>query len=165
MSRHVIALEPSVRQTALAGLDAAIAKGRNGKLWLMELREWSRTDGQNKALHGLIAQILKQRPHHFGMRMTMESYKAIFMHAIGREAPMVPNLDGNGFFPMGLSTSKLTVGEFSDLIEYILAWAAREGLTVQHFDGPETDRPRKASRSVAEPAPNPTAQTEKELAQ
>lgn len=147
--RHVLQLEPSARATAMAGVNAAIAKGRNGKLWLMELREWSRTDEQNRALHGLIGQILKQRPHHFGMRMTMEGYKAIFMHALGREAPMVPNLDGDGFFPMGLSTSKLTVGEFSQLIESILAWTAQEGLTIKHFDAEDGEAEKNVSPRAA----------------
>jgi len=47
---------------------------------------------------------------------------------------MLPTLEGDGFFPMGLSTSALTVGEFRDLIEFILAWCAREEIAVEHFD-------------------------------
>lgn len=134
--RHTLPLTLLNRQTAVKGIDAAIAQGiRTGKPWTLELRERTRSDEQNDALHGLIDQILKQRPHHCGMVMSKESYKAIFMHALGREAKMIPTLEGDGFFPMGLSTSRLTVGEFRDLIESILAWCAREGLTIKHFDG------------------------------
>lgn len=130
--RHTIKLTAENQGKALAWLAKALTFSA-GKPWVMELREAKRSDDQNDALHGLIDQILKQRPRHVGMRMTKESYKAVFMHALGREAPMIPNLDGDGFFPMGLSTSKLTVSECSELIESILAWCAREGLTIKHF--------------------------------
>lgn len=130
MSRHLLQLNTKAdRALAKQGIDRA----PDG--WMLELRDRKRTDDQNDALHGLIDQILKQRPAHCGMRMSKESYKAVFMHALGRETTMLPTLEGDGFFPMGLSTSKLTVKEFRDLIESILAWCAREGLTIKHFDG------------------------------
>ena len=46
----------------------------------------------------------------------------------------LPKLDGDGMFPAGHRSSHLTVGEMTSLIEMILAWTAKEGLTVQHFD-------------------------------
>jgi len=134
MNRHTLPLTRFNRAKAIQGVDVAIAKGAKGKPWVMELREAKRSDAQNDAIHGLVDQILKQRPILHGLRMSKETYKAIFMHAIGRETKMLPTLEGDGFFPMGLSTSTLTVGEFRDLIEYVLAWCALEGLTVEHFD-------------------------------
>lgn len=101
--------------------------------------EWTksnRTLEQNAALHGLIDQIRKQRPIHCGLRMTVPLYKAVFMHALGEETRFVPSLDGTTVFPLGLSTKALSKERFSDLIEYILAWCAKEGLTVRHFDEP-----------------------------
>lgn len=149
--RHILKLTERNRQKARDGIDVAIQKGRSGKTWTLELRERTRTDEQNDALHGLIYQILKQRQHLHGVRMSKESYKAIFMHALGQEMPMLPTLDGDGFFPAGLRSSKLTVGEFSSLIEIILAWCAKEGLVVEHFDEaardggvPNTASPRAA---------------------
>lgn len=128
--RHTLLLSRETLARAIQGVRAAAAKGG----WVLELRPVKRTDEQNDALHGLIDQILKQRPIHCGMRMSKEAYKAVFMHALGKEVTMLPTLDGDGFFPMGLSTSKLTVGEFTQLIDSILAWCAREGITVRHFD-------------------------------
>lgn len=133
--RRTLDLTPANAHLAHQGVDAAIRKGLSGDRWVLELRERTRTDDQNDALHGLIAQILKQRPHLNGLKMTKESYKATFMQALGHEMPMLPTLAGDGFFPAGLRTSKLTVGEFSDLIEFILAWCAEQGLTITHFDG------------------------------
>jgi hypothetical protein len=132
--RHTLKLTMQNRQKARDGIDVAIQKGLTGKAWTLELRERTRTDEQNDALHGLIAQILRQRQHLNGLRMTKETYKAVFMQALGHEMTMLPTLDGDGFFPMGLSTSKLTVSQFNDLMELIFAWCAREGLTVEHFD-------------------------------
>lgn len=126
--RHTLRLSKHNRDKAHIG----VARAPDG--WVLELREPKRTDDQNDALHSLIDQILKQRPHHCGMRMSKEAYKAIFMHALGKEVTMLPTLEGDGFFPMGLSTSRLTKGEFTQLIESILAWTAREGLTIRHFD-------------------------------
>lgn len=132
--RHTLLLTNWNRRQAHAWVDAAIAKDRSGKPWVMEVREGNRTDEQNNAVHGLIDQVLKARPFHCGLRMSKESYKAIFMHALGREARMLPTLDGDGLFPLGLSTSKLTISECRDLIEFILAWCAKEGIEIHHFD-------------------------------
>lgn len=128
MSRHILTLTKHNRQRAAQGVYAA----PDG--YVLELREPKRSDEQNDALHGLIDQIMKQRPVHFGARMDKDKYKRVFMQALGTELTMLPTLDGDGFFPMGASTSKLTKGEFSQLIELILAWCAREGLTIEHFE-------------------------------
>lgn len=101
----------------------------------IEIKDRSRSDDQNRAIHGLVGQILKQRPTHCGIVMDMASYKAIFMHGLGRELTMLPSLDGKSLVPMGLSTSALSVTEFADLMEFVLAWSAEQGLTIKHFDG------------------------------
>jgi hypothetical protein len=128
MSRHLLTLTQSNRKKAIVGVTAA----PNG--WVLELREPKRSDEQNSALWGLLHQIQKQRPKHNGVSMTAELWKAVFMDALGAEMRMLPKLDGDGFFPIGHSTSRLTKGEFADLLTLMLAWCAREGLTVEHFD-------------------------------
>lgn len=132
--RHTLKLTQANLATALKGVTAAVAKAKTGKPWMLELRERTRSDEQNDALHGLIDQILKQRPVHCGVTMDKAKYKAVFMHGLNKEVPLLPTMDGDGFFPMGLSTSRLTVGEFSQLMELIFAWCAREAIAVEHFD-------------------------------
>lgn len=127
-ARHTLKLNRHNRDQAHLG----VARAPDG--WVLELREPRRSDDQNDALHGLIDQIIKQRPTHCGVKADKDLYKAIFMHALGKESRFVPTLDGDGLFPLGQRTSKLTVGECSQLIEFILAWCAREGLAVEHFD-------------------------------
>lgn len=116
----------------------------------VEIGPESRTARQNRAIHGLIGQIIKQRPHHLGVKMTVEAYKAVFMAGLGVETDWVPNLDGTGMVPVGASTSKLRVKPFNDLMEVIFAWCAREGVTVTHFDAAmDRGAPNKALRRAA----------------
>lgn len=147
--RHTIRLIPTNRQKALRGVEVAIAKSAIGRPWTLEIREPTRTDEQNQAIHGLIDQIIRQRPEHNGIRMDKALWKAAFMQALGEEIRFLPTLDGKGVFPIGLSTSRLSVSRFAELMEFILAWCATEGLTVQHFDG-DQDRaaPNKAAPMV-----------------
>lgn len=128
MSRHFITLRASTRAKAHEG----VARAPDG--WVLELHEPKRSMEQNAAMWGLLNQIQKQRPTHMGTKMTAETWKSVFMQALGAEMVFVPTLDGDGMFPMGHRSSQLTKGEFSGLIEIMLAWCAREGLTVEHFD-------------------------------
>lgn len=131
MSRYTIPLTPFTVAKAHAWIDKAV---REGKGMVMEVRDAKRTDHQNAALWSLLGQIMKQRPVHNGVQMDAETYKALFLQALGREVRFVPTLDGTSMLPLGLRSSKLTKAEFSDLIELILAWTAQNGVTVQHFD-------------------------------
>ena len=147
MSRHIITLNRANRATAHRGVD----KAPDG--WVLELREAKRSDAQNAALWSLLGQIQKQRPIHNGVRMDRDLWKVVFLDALGAEMRLIPKLDGDGFFPAGHRSSQLTKGEFIALIELILAWTAREGLQIEHFDDttPATmDRPapNKAGRLV-----------------
>lgn len=102
----------------------------------VEFKQKSRSKSQNDALHGLIAQIIRQRPIHNGVPMDMLLWKASFMQALGEEVRFIPTLDGGGVFPVGLRTRDLSKDRFSELIEFILCWCAQQGLTVRHFDNP-----------------------------
>lgn len=134
MTRHLLRLTHANRQAAHQWVDKAIQNGNGGKPWMMEVKAPKRSDEQNAALWGLLAQIVKQRPVHHGRPMTAELYKSAFMDALGHEVDYCTSLDGKRMFPMGLRTSTLTKDQFSDLLELILAWAAQEGLTINHFD-------------------------------
>lgn len=128
MSRHVLTLTRTNRAKAVEG----VLRAPDG--YVLELREARRTDDQNRALWGLLNQIQKQRPTHNGMKMTSDTWKAVFMHALGVEMVFLPTLDCDGVFPMGHRSSQLTKAEFAGLLELMLAWAAKEGLAIEHFD-------------------------------
>lgn len=129
MSRHILTLTKGNRGKAVEG----VLKAPDG--YVLELREPKRTDDQNSALWGLLNQIQRQRPTHNGVSMTAETWKSVFLQALGAEMVFIPTLDGTGMFPMGHRSSQLTKGEFAALLELMLAWCAEQGLTVEHFDG------------------------------
>ena len=140
-ARNLLRLTPGRRDEAHAWVEKALRLFEPGKPYLLEIKEPKRSDEQNAALHGLIGQIMKQRPVQNGVRMDMALWKASFMQALGEEVRFVPTLGGDGVFPIGLSTSALSKSRFSELIEFVLAWCALEGLTVEHFDeAPEQAR-------------------------
>lgn len=142
--RHTLKLSRFNRDKAHVG----VTRAPDG--WVLELREPKRSDDQNDAIHGLIDQIIKQRPIHNGIRMDKALWKASFMQALGEEIRFIPTLDGDGVFPIGLSTRELGKNRFSELIEFVLAWCAREGLTIKHFDDAmDGEAPNKASPKAA----------------
>ena len=104
---------------------------------VVEFKQKGRSNDQNAAMWSILSQISRQRPVHNGVKMSAVLWKAVFMQALGAELVMLPTLDGDGLFPFGHRSSKLTVSEMGDLIELMLAWAATEGLTIEHFDGPQ----------------------------
>ena len=128
MERHTLKLTKGNRDLAHRGVAAA----PDG--WTLELRPAKRTDDQNRALWSILSQIQKQRPTHNGVKMTVETWKAVFLQALGAEMVFVPTLDGTGVFPLGHRSSQLTKGEFTALLELMLCWAAEQGLEINHFD-------------------------------
>lgn len=97
----------------------------------VEFREKRRTDDQNRLMWVELTTLTRKRPFHNGVKMTPDTYKAMFMHALGHETRFIPTMDGDGMFPLGLRSSRLTVPEMSDLIELLHAFAAREGVTLE----------------------------------
>lgn len=132
--RPTIVLTPGARDQAHAWLEKAVRNYQPGQPWVMELRPSKRSDAQNSALWSLLGQIVKARPVHNGVQMDAETYKALFLAALGREVRFVPTLDGTSMLPLGLRSSKLTKVEFADLLELILAWCAANAVEVKHFD-------------------------------
>lgn len=117
--------------------------------YVADIHESKRSDEQNRALWGLLNQIVRQRPTHNGVRMDAELWKCVFMQALGVEMKMLPTLEGDGFFPVGHRSSQLTVSQFRDLLEVMLAWCAREGLEIKHFDDGQGPRERQQRPSEA----------------
>jgi hypothetical protein len=101
---------------------------------VVEFKQKGRSNDQNAAMWSILTQINRQRPVHNGVKMSAVLWKAVMMEACGAEVLWLPNLDGNGAFPFGHRSSKLTVSEMGDLITLMLAWAETEGLLIEHFD-------------------------------
>lgn len=84
---------------------------------------------QRKKMWAMLTDIARQRPD--GRMHTPDEWKVMFLHAIGKELKLLPSLNGDGFVPYGSSSRRLTVGEMSDLIDFMQAWAIEKGVTFQ----------------------------------
>lgn len=112
-------------KTARARAVAAVESAPEGAR--VKIEEPRRTLDQNAKLWPMLTDISLQHKHHGEFR-TPEEWKGLFMHACGREVRFLPALDGKGFVPFGMRSSALSKREFSELIEFIYAWGAENGI-------------------------------------
>lgn len=63
---------------------------------------------------------------------------AAWTRAIGEPVEILPALDGNGVDIVFRKTSKLSVSECSELIEFVLAWATENGVLLDERVDQET---------------------------
>jgi hypothetical protein len=128
MSRHLIVLNSTAdRQRAHRYIGAAPFGSR------LEVKAAKRTLPQNDRMWAMLTDIARQKDH-CGRKYTPDEWKVLFMHACGREMQFVPALNGSGFMPLGYRSSDLSKAEMSDLIEFMLAWGAENG--VEFHDQP-----------------------------
>lgn len=119
MSRAVLILRgPSDREKAASWAMKAPYGTR------LEFKQAKRTLPQNDRMWAMLTDVAAQAPYH-GLKLAPDDWKLIFLDALKREVRMVPNLDGNGFVSLGRSSSDLSKGEMSDLIELIFAFGAK----------------------------------------
>ena len=96
----------------------------------IEISQPKRTDAQNKLLWPLLTSLSVGLKWH-GLALSPEDWKDLLTASFRKEARVVPNLEGNGFVALGMRTSTMGKAEFSDFIEFILAFASREGVTLR----------------------------------
>lgn len=96
--------------------------------------EPQRTIDQNDLMWAMLTDINAQMLIN-GRRYTNTELKAAFMVQLGHEVEFVQSLDGVRFVPIGLSTSKLSKRQFSDLLETMFAFGAENGIV---WNDPQT---------------------------
>ncbi len=122
MSRYVFTLwSKADRERAVRVIAAAPTGSR------IEVKAAKRTIPQNDRMWTLLSKIAMRATLH-GAKRTPNEWKAVFMTACGHEMRFLPTLDGKSFFPLGHRSSDLSKGEMSDLMEFISAWAAENGI-------------------------------------
>jgi hypothetical protein len=105
-----------------------------GRKLTLEVKDASKSREQEKLYHELIGQIAKQAQH-LGAKWSTEDFKRLLVDQFAREigltgAKIIPNLDGTGFVQLGVQTRKFTVDQGSQFIEWLYAWAANNGVTI-----------------------------------
>lgn len=117
--------------------------------WRITIDEGKRTDEQNARFHAAVG-FLAERVEHFGRKLSVRSWKAVFMHELAKErgwpVDLIPSLDGSEIIYVGRSTSDLSWRDFSDLIELVYSEGAKNGVI---FYEPRLDpdwRPKRAGK-------------------
>lgn len=103
-------------------LDSALQGSRR---WVLTIKPETRSLQQNARLWGMLNDI-SQQVDWYGRKLSPENWKHVFSAALKKQ-DVVPGLDG-GFVVLGLSTSKMTVGEMAELQELMEAFGAENGV-------------------------------------
>jgi hypothetical protein len=93
----------------------------------VEFKEAKRSPEQNALMWALLTEVARQVEWH-GLKLSADDWKLIFLASLHQEMRLVPNIDGTGFVNLGRSSSDLSKGEMTDLIELILMFGAQRGV-------------------------------------
>lgn len=120
MKQLFVLSHPEARRRAVL----AVQNAHDGMV--VRIQPPTRSLEQNAALWAALSDVADQVVWH-GRKLDAESWKHIFSSSMKKQ-DVVPNLDGTGFVVLGLSTSKMTRAEMSDLIEIVHAFGADRGV-------------------------------------
>ena len=84
-----------------------------------------RSTDQNARFWAMLSDISRAKPD--GRMHTPETWKALFLHAMGHASRFEMGLNGEPF-PVGFRSSQLSKAQMSDLMEFMSAWAAEKGI-------------------------------------
>jgi hypothetical protein len=99
-----------------------------------------RSGPQNRLMWVLLG-CFERQVWHYGRQYPADTWKSIFMHALGKEFDFAPSLDGEEVVALGYHSSELEVPEMSDLIELLFASGAQIGVDFEGAERPEHDAP------------------------
>lgn len=99
---------------------------------VVTVKKETRSSAQNSRLWAMLTDV-SQQVDWYGKKLTAEDWKHVFTASLKR-LDVVPNIDGTGFVALGMSTSKMTRAELSELLEFIEAFGAQQGV---RFTAPE----------------------------
>jgi hypothetical protein len=106
----------------------------SGVALVVQVDKETRTQDQNAMYHSIIHQIAKQAQH-LGSTWDAESWKRLLVDTYTREikqnsGQVIPNLTGDGIVQLGLQTRKFTKQQASEFTEWLMAWAAQNGVVL-----------------------------------
>lgn len=95
----------------------------------VEFKSAKRTLDQNSKFYAMLTDVAAQGTVN-GRRFTVDQWKVMFLTAYAEERGIeirhLPALNRAGMIPSGRSSSDLSVGEMSEMIEWMLAWGAEQ---------------------------------------
>lgn len=108
-----------------------------GHRMVLEAKPEKRSNEQNRRLWAMLTDVSRQ-VEWYGKTLSPEDWKHLFTASL-QKTQAVPGIDG-GFVVLGLSTSRMTKAEMSDLQTLIEAFGAERGVkfTAPEYINPET---------------------------
>lgn len=85
----------------------------------------NRTPSQNDKFWAMLGDVSRAKPE--GRVHTPETWKALFMNALGYEVAFQVGLSGEPF-PVGFKSSRLSKSQMGDMIEFIYAYGAQHNV-------------------------------------
>jgi hypothetical protein len=118
-----ILAHPRARRRAMQ----AVAEARDGQV--ITISDPTRSLEQNSRMWAMLADISRQVVWH-GKKLDTDSWKAVFTASL-KKLNVVPNLANDGFVVLGMSTSKMSKAEMSELqtlmeafgVEHSVVWS------------------------------------------
>ena len=95
---------------------------------IVSIKEPTRSLDQSAKMWAMLGEVSKARVDGY-TKAAPKIWKMRFMHGLGHEVQFDIGLDGKPY-PIGLSSSELTVRQMADLITFIEAWCARNGVAL-----------------------------------
>lgn len=113
-------------------MKAALQAGHKLEL---DIKRESKSRDQEEMYHAIIGQISKQASH-LGAKWSAEDWKRFLVWQFAKEVgistgKLVPSLDGTGIVQLGLQTRKFTKDEAIQFTEWLIAWAAENGVNIE----------------------------------
>jgi len=106
----------------------------SGRKLTLEVKDASKSREQEEKYHAIIGDIAKQSSH-LGSKWDAESWKRLLVWQFCKEkqidaGKIVPSLDMTGVVQLGQQTRKFTKEQASEFVEFLQAWAANNGVTL-----------------------------------
>lgn len=92
---------------------------------VVNVKEAKRSVDQNAKMWAMLSDVSRAKPE--GRTHTTEVWKCLFMQACGHEVQFLMGLDGNPF-PSGFKSSRMSVRQMCELIDFIDAWGSERGV-------------------------------------
>jgi hypothetical protein len=120
MKGQTVKLTGSAQRALAVGL---IARAPDNAI--VNIKPETRSNDQNALLWVLLSQVSRSKPR--GLTHRPDIWKCLFMSSFGHEAETTMGIDG---YPIALGhqSSKLSVSQMRDLIEFIYSWGAQNGV-------------------------------------
>jgi hypothetical protein len=132
MRQTAVLINPQQAHAIMSSLWASCIKPalNAGQRLVVEVKPETRTTEQNSRMWAMLGDVAQQVDW-YGKKLSPEDWKTVFTAAL-KKCQAVPGIDG-GFVVLGLSTSRMSKQELSELMELIAAFGAEREVVFHEY--------------------------------